>query len=77
LGATLSNCHTGLAASGILAVNIADVASYPNLTEDFVWLARRCGFRHVETLCLALSAMPGTRAGSAYKYEPVYVFRKS
>ena len=27
LGATLSNCHAGLADSGILAVNIANVAS--------------------------------------------------
>jgi hypothetical protein len=77
LGATLSNCHAGLADSGILAVNIANVASYPNLTEDFLWLARRCGFRHVETLRLALAAMPGTRTGSPYKFEPVYVFRKS
>ncbi len=76
LGATLSNCHAGLAASGILAVNIANVASYPNLTEDFLWLARRCRFQHVETLRLALSAMPGTRAGSPYRYEPVFVFRK-
>jgi hypothetical protein len=40
LGASLSNCHAGLAASGILAVNIANVASYPNLSEDFLWLAR-------------------------------------
>jgi len=76
LGATLSNCHAGLAASGILAVNIANVASYPNLTEDFLWLARRCGFRHIDTLRLALSAMLGTRAGSVYKFEPVFVFRK-
>jgi hypothetical protein len=76
LGATLSNCHAGLAVSGILAVNIANVASYPNLAEDFLWLARRCGFRHIETLRLALSAMPGTRAGSPHKYEPVFVFKK-
>lgn len=48
-----------------------------NLTEDFLWLAWRCGFRHIETLRLALSAMPGTRAGSPYKFEPVYVFRQS
>jgi hypothetical protein len=77
LGTTLSNCHTGLAASGILVVNIANVASYPNLTEDFLWLARRCGFRHIETLRLALAAMPGTRKGSPYKYEPVYVFQRT
>ncbi len=48
-----------------------------NLTEDFLWLARRCGFRHIETLRLALSAIPGTRAGSPYKFEPVHVFEKA
>lgn len=66
MGATLSNLRLGLSASGRLVVNIANVASYPNLTEDFLWLARRCGFRHIETLRLALAAMPGTRKGSAY-----------
>jgi len=77
LGATLSNAHLGLVPSGTLVVNIANVKTYPNLTEDFVWLARRCGFRLVETLRLALSAIPGARAGSAYKYEPVYALRKA
>lgn len=77
LGTTLSNCHRGLAADGRLVINIANVASYPNLTEDFLWLARRCGFRHIETLQLALSRMPGTRAGSPYKFEAVFVFRKA
>lgn len=76
LGATLSNAYLGLAASGNLVVNIANIESYPNLTEDFLWLTRRCGFRHIETLQLALSRMPGTRTGSAYKYEPVFVLRK-
>ncbi len=47
-----------------------------DLTEDFLWLGRRCGFRLIETLRLALSAMPGSRVGSAYKYEPVFAFRK-
>jgi hypothetical protein len=77
LGATLSNCHHGLATDGKLIVNIANVPSYPNLTEDFRRLARRCGFRLIETLQLALSAMPGTRSGSPYKYEPVFVFTKA
>jgi hypothetical protein len=76
LGATLSNAHLGLEPSGTLVVNVANVKTYPNLTEDFQWLARRCGFRHVETLRLALAAMPGTRTGSPYKFEPVFVFKK-
>jgi hypothetical protein len=77
LGATLSNCRIGLAADGRLVINIANVSSYPNLTEDFLWLARQCGFKHIETLRLALSAMPGTRDGSPYKFEPTYVFEKA
>ncbi len=77
LGATLSNAHHGLAASGMLVVNLANVASYADLTDDFLMLARRCGFRHIETLRLALSAMPGTRAGAMFKYEPVFIFGKS
>ena len=76
LGATLSNTHVGLEPSGTLVVNIANVNTYPNLAEYFLWLARRRGFRHVETLRLALSAMPGTRVGSPYRFEPVYVFKK-
>jgi hypothetical protein len=39
LGATLSNSHLGLSPSGTLVVNIANVKTYPNLTEDFLWLA--------------------------------------
>ncbi len=76
LSATLSNAHHGLAASGMLVVNLANVASYADLTDDFLMLARRCGFRHIETLRLALSAMPGTRAGAMFKYEPVFIFEK-
>jgi hypothetical protein len=32
------------------------------------------GMRYIETLRLALSAIPGARAGLVYRYEPVYVF---
>ncbi len=74
LGATLSNCHHALAETGYLAVNIAGVPSYPHLTEHLFWIAGRCGFRPVETLRLTLSAMPSVRG--AFKYEPVFIFRK-
>jgi hypothetical protein len=74
---TLTKCAIGLKPNGTLVINIANVASYPNLTEDFLWLAQRCGFRHIETLRITLAAMPGTRKGSPYKFEPVYVFKRS
>lgn len=74
---TLDNCYIGLKRGGFLVVNIANVSSYPNLTEDFLALASRCGFRHSETLKLVLSAMPGTRDGSSpFKHEPIFVFDK-
>ena len=75
LGATLSHCYHALD-TGILAVNLASVSSYPDMTEHFFWLAGRCGFRPVETLRLTLSANPGMRNGAAFKYEPIFIFRK-
>ena len=73
---TLDNCHAGLKGTGSLVINIAGVADYPELAQDFLALAARCGFRHEETLQLNLSAMPGTRTGS-HKREPMFVFMKS
>lgn len=34
------------------------------------------GMEHIEALHLALAAMPGTRAGSPYKFELVFDFRR-
>lgn len=74
---TLENCHYGLKASGLLAINIANVKSYPTLEADFVALATANGFRLASTLRLALSKMMGTRSsGGTHKYEPVFVFEK-
>jgi DNA modification methylase len=75
--ATLENCHRGLKRKGVLALNIADSSTYPTLTKDVLALATKCGFKLKETLKLALSATPGTRKGSAFKYEPIYVFSRS
>jgi hypothetical protein len=74
---TLDNCRVGLMRDGFLAVNIAGVSSFPTLHEDFITLAVTNSWRLVETLQLALSAMPGTRSGPAYKYEPIYVFQRN
>jgi hypothetical protein len=76
---TLDNCNYCLKPDGLLAINIADVKSYPTLENDFVELAAVCGFRLVRTLRLALSAMMGTRqaGGDKFKYEPIFIFRKA
>jgi hypothetical protein len=74
---TLENCHVGLKPTGLLAINIANVKSYPRLEDNFVALATQTGFRLVRTMRLALSKMMGTRKrGENFKYEPIYVFQK-
>jgi hypothetical protein len=78
MGATLANCAYCLKPGGILAINIANVSSYRgSLQDDFLALATRKGFMHVETLELQLSAMPGAKHKyGKHKPEPIFVFRK-
>jgi hypothetical protein len=76
---TLENCYFGLKPSGLLAINIANVKSYPTLEDDFVALATANGWRLVRTLSLALSTMMGTRGAGKdkFKFEPIFVFQKA
>jgi len=78
IGATLRNCSYGLRRNGMLALNIANVASYPSLARDVVVYAESNGWRLVETLHLQLSKMIGLKhlTKGAFKSEPVFVFKK-
>lgn len=78
IGATLRNCARGLKKNGILAINIASVAAYPNLAKVFVKFAEGNGWRLIETLRLQLSKMCGLKhiGKSAFKSEPIFVFKK-
>ena len=78
IGATLRNCAHGLKRNGILAINIASVAAYPDLARVFVRYAEDNGWRLVETLQLQLSKMVGLKhiGKSAFKSEPIFVFKK-
>lgn len=78
IGATLRNCAHGLKRNGILAINIASVAAYPNLAKVFLEYAESNGWRLIETLHLQLSKMCGLKhiGESAFKSEPIFVFRK-
>lgn len=78
IGATLRNCAHGLKRSGILAINIASVAVFPNLATVFLRFAEDNGWRLVETLQLQLSKMVGLKhiGKSAFKTEPIFVFKK-
>ena len=79
LGKTLANCRHGLKSSGLLAVNITGVPSYPKLESDFLALARREGWKLRATLHIEMSRMLGTKGfstgtGKQYKTEPLFVF---
>jgi hypothetical protein len=78
IGATLRNCAHGLKKDGILAINIASVAAFPNLAKVFLRYAEDNGWRLVETLGLQLSKMVGLKhiGNSAFKSEPIFVFKK-
>ena len=78
IGATLRNCAHGLRRNGLLAINIASVAAFPNLAKVFVRYAEDNGWRLVETLRLQLSKMVGLKhiGKGAFKNEPIFVFKK-
>jgi len=79
MGATLRNCAHGLKRDGILAINIASVAAFPDLAKAFVKFAEAKGWNLIETLQLQLSMMVGLKhitPKSAFKSEPVFVFKK-
>jgi hypothetical protein len=78
IGATLDNVAHALKPDGILAVNIADVSTFPDLEKAFLALAESKGWKRVETLHIELSPMWGTRSkpGHKPKLEPIFVFRR-
>lgn len=78
IGATVRNCAHGLKGSGILAINVASVAAYPNLAPVFLSYAESNGWRLIDTLHLQLSKMVGLKhiGKSAFKSEPIFVFKK-
>jgi hypothetical protein len=82
MGGTLANARHGLKPGGSLAVNIANVPSYPRLEADFLKLAKRDGWKLRATLQIEMSQMLGTKGfragtGKQYKTEPLFVFSKA
>ena len=56
-----------------MAINIANVRSYPTMEEDTVRTAVENGFEHVCTMKYLLSSLS---AKNVYKFEPVFIFRR-
>ncbi|HTR27240.1 MAG TPA: DNA methyltransferase [Terriglobales bacterium] len=79
LGQTLDNCAFCLKPDGCVAINIADVAEYPDLSERLVEYAERKRWKLVETLRYSLSSMMGTKHkhNGKPKDEPIYVFNRA
>jgi len=69
---TLEHCYYGLKKGGFLALNIANVRTYPQLEVDTVSVAQSLGFRWVDTYRLALSSI--NKQG--FKYEPIFLLQK-
>lgn len=73
LGKTIDNCKHCLKDNGILAINVANVKSYPTLEGDTVRLIEDKGFKLVRTMKYALSSL---KHDDKFKYEPVFVFER-
>lgn len=74
---TFENCYYGLKNNGYMVINIADSKkSKHSLEDETVKAAIKVGFTHVDTLKLALSNPNMKNRTSAFKYEPIFVFKK-
>jgi hypothetical protein len=77
VGATLDNIAYAIKPEGVLAVNIADVPTFPDLEKALLALAESKGWKRVETLHIELSPMWGTREpGYEPKLEPIFILRR-
>jgi hypothetical protein len=75
IGRTLETCGYCLKEGGILAINIADVDSYPNFTREFVRYAQSHGWHLTRIMQLVLSRAMGAKHKGSLKHEPVFVLR--
>ena len=76
LKTTFDNCYHGLKPNCFMAINIANTKSFPDAEEHTVRVAIEAGFKHVDTWKLALSNPQMKKVKAAFKYEPIFIFRK-
>ena len=70
---TFENCHCALKDNKYMAINIANVSSFPNLETETINLANKCGFILMETYYYLLSSLSKK---NKFKKEPIFVFKK-
>ena len=75
---TFINCYFGLKPEKHMIINIADAKGKNNLNLEVetIKVAEEVGFKHVDTLKLALSNVNMRDKSEKYKYEPIFVFQK-
>lgn len=73
---TIRNCHYGLKRDGVLAINIAKTKQLPTIENDMLIVANNNGFKLVDILKLALSNPNMRNKTNAFKYEPIFIFKK-
>lgn len=73
---TFMNCRDVLKPGRKMAINIANVKTYPNLEEDCVKTALEAGFSLCCTHRYLLSNFAKDPSNITYKTEPVFVFSK-
>lgn len=75
---TFENCYYGLRNGKYMLINIADPKKKNgiSLENETIRIAKECGFKHVNTMKLALSNPKMSNKESAFKYEPIFIFKK-
>ena len=77
LTSTFKNCYKGLKPGKLMLINIADPKSLNlNIESGTVAIAESIGFKQVGRLLLALSNPVMETKKSAFKFEPVFIFKK-
>jgi tRNA1(Val) A37 N6-methylase TrmN6 len=75
IGQTLETFGYCLKEGGTLAINVADVDSYPNLTREFVRYAQSHGWHLTRIMQLVLSRGMGAKHKGSHKHEAVFVLK--
>lgn len=70
---TIKNCHKALKPNGYLLLNVANVKTHKTLEQDTLDIAGQERFELHDVLKMQLSSI----VNGAFKYEPIFVFKKS
>ena len=73
---TLRRTHRALRNNGMMAINVQDVPNFKNLCEVLRRTAETAGFELYGNIRLALSNPRMNNEKSAFKHEPIFIFRK-